>query len=158
MEGRRRFHPLACIAFVTIALLATPAFGQSPHVGVRLGYDFDSEDVLLGSSITVPMTSRIDFFPSIDLYLPDEGSRTGFNGDLKYRFSSTGSTGLYMGGGLNVLTRHVGDFSDTDLGVNALLGLEERLGRVHPFIEGRVRIHDESGVLLIGGLNITFGR
>ncbi|HSA56688.1 MAG TPA: hypothetical protein VLE53_13345 [Gemmatimonadaceae bacterium] len=140
-----------------IAGLHSAAAAQSPHVGARVGIDLDSRDLLLSTQVTIPMTSRLEFYPSIDVYLPDEGTRTGFNGDLKYRLPTQSGPELYVGGGMNVLLRNVNDQSDTDLGVKGLLGIETRTGWIHPFLEGRVLVHDDTRVQLIGGLNFTLG-
>lgn len=131
---------------------------QSTHVGGRVGYDFDTREVLFSANLTVPMTSRLEFYPSLDVYTPDQGNRIGYNGDLKYRFPMTGGPQFYAGGGIGVVSRTVGDFSDTDLGANLLLGLESRTGTVHPFVEGKVLLHDNSRFQLFGGVNLTIGR
>jgi hypothetical protein len=44
------------------------------------------------------------------------------------------------------------------VGANLLLGLESRTGWVHPFVEGKLLLHDNSQFQLIGGLNLTIGR
>jgi hypothetical protein len=51
----------------------------------------------------------------------------------------------------------VGDNSNTDLGANIFFGIESRVGRVHPFGEARVKLHDGSRFQLIGGLNFVLG-
>lgn len=140
-----------------VAGLTSAAAAQAPHVGARLGYDFDSKDMLVSTQVTLPVTSRLEFYPSIDVYLPEEGTRTGFNGDLKFRMPMLSGPELYVGGGMNVLLRNVNNESDTDVGVKGLLGIETRTGWIHPFLEGRVLMHDESSFQFIGGLNFTFG-
>lgn len=140
-----------------VACLTTAAAAQSPHVGARLGFDFDSKDMLVSTQVTLPVTSRLEFYPSIDVYLPDEGTRTGFNGDLKFRLPTQSGPELYVGGGMNVLLHSVRDESDTDVGVKGLFGIETRTGWVHPFLEGRVLMHDNASFQFIGGLNFTFG-
>jgi hypothetical protein len=64
---------------------------------------------------------------------------------------------MYAGGGLGILSRSVGDNSNTDLGANIFFGIESRVGRVHPFGEARVKLHDGSRFQLIGGLNFVLG-
>jgi hypothetical protein len=130
----------------------------STHVGGRVGYNFDTRDVMFSANLTVPMTSRVEFYPSIDVYTPDRGNRIGYNGDLKVRFPGTTGPHFYAGGGVGVVSRTIGDASNTDVGANLLLGLESRSGYVHPFVEGKVLLHDNSQFQLIGGLNLTIGR
>jgi hypothetical protein len=139
------------------SVAATSAQAQSSHVGARLGYDFDAEEIFLGAQLTVPVSTMIEFYPSIDIYTPDRGSRLGFNGDFKVRLPNDGGVDFYAGGGLGIINRSVGDNNNTDLGVNLFLGLESRVGRVHPFGEARVKLQDGSAFQLIGGLNFVLG-
>ena len=159
-----RLHPFSRLTLlpgllVMLGVSAAAAGGQaSTHVGGRVGYNFDTREVMFSANLTVPMTSRVEFYPSIDVYAPDQGNRIGYNGDVKVRFPMVPGPQFYAGGGLGVVSRTVGDFSDTDLGANLLLGLESRSGYVHPFVEGKVLLRDNSQFQLIGGLNLTIGR
>jgi hypothetical protein len=129
----------------------------STHVGARVGYNFDSEEVFLGANLTVPMTTRIEFYPSLDIYTPDRGNKIGFNGDVKVLFPMTSGPHLYAGGGVGVVNRNVGDVSNTDVGVNLLFGFESKVGWIHPFGEGKVLLHDQTQFQLIAGINMTLG-
>ena len=138
--------------------LATAASAQRAHLGFRLGANFDSNDVLLGAHVLVPLTDRLELYPSFDFYFPDDGTLLGFNGDLKYRFPTGSSLWIYAGGGLNLLYFSFEGESDTDVGANLIGGFETRGNwRVHPFVEGRALIHDNSSFQLVGGINITLG-
>lgn len=144
-------------ATLLMGMASIAAQAQRPHVGVRFGVDFDSNDALVSTQATIPVSTRLDFYPSIDVYLPDQGTRTGFNGDLRYRLPIQQGPDIYVGGGLNVLMRSVNNQSDTDLGVKGLFGIESRGGWVHPFLEGRILQHDNTHVQFVGGLNFTIG-
>ncbi len=140
-------------------VMATSAGAQgSTHVGARIGYNFRTEEAILSANLTVPMTNRVEFYPSVDIYTPETGTRMGFNGDLKVLFPMSPGPQFYVGGGVGVLNRTEGDFSNTDVGANLLMGLESRSGWIHPFAEGKVLLHDRSQFQLIGGLNLTIGR
>jgi hypothetical protein len=149
------------VRWVLVALLAIGAAplarAQSSHIGARIGYDFDANEVLLSANLTVPVSQRIDFYPSLDVYTPDRGNKLGFNGDFKVRFPMGSGPDVYLGAGIGVVNRSVGDFSNTNVGANLIGGLESRLGWVHPFGELRLRLHDQSTFHLIGGLNFTIG-
>ena len=156
----RPFSPRTAFMGSVIALLATAtgaAAQSSTHVGMRVGYNFKLEEVLLSANLTVPMTNRIEFYPSLDIYTPERGNRIGFNGDVKISFPMTSGPQFYLGGGVGVVNRNEGDFSNTDVGANLLGGLESRVGWIHPFVEGKVLLHDRSQFQLIGGLNLTIG-
>jgi hypothetical protein len=149
---------IAIMSAILAMVVAHGAGAQaSTHVGMRIGYNFDHEEVMLSANLTVPMTSRIEFYPSIDIYTPDRGNRIGFNGDVKVMFPTTSGPQLYAGGGLGIMNRNEGNFSNTDLGVNLLFGLESRIGWIHPFAEGKVLLHDRTQFQLIGGINLTLG-
>jgi hypothetical protein len=143
-----------------LALAAFPSTGaaQRPHFGLRAGYNFDFEEPAVGGHFAVPVARRLDFYPSLDVFLPESGTRMLFNGDLKYRFATASAWEPYLGGGLNVLYRRVAGSGNSDLGANLLGGLETRVGVVHPFFEGRVVVQDNTSFQLAGGLNITLGR
>lgn len=156
-----RARPALVGAFI-LAMAATPGMAgaqANTHVGMRIGYNFDAEEVLLGGSLTVPMTSRIWFYPSLEIYTPDRGNRIGFNGDVKIHLPRASATApaFYAGGGIGVQNRNVGEFSNTDLGVNLLFGLESIIGWIHPFGEARVLLYDRSQFVILAGVNVTLG-
>jgi len=141
-------------------MVAAPSAGAqtSTHVGMRLGYNFRTEEPVLSANLTVPMTNRVEFYPSIDIYAPETGNRMGFNGDVKVIFPMPPGPQLYFGGGLGIMNRNEGDFSDTQMGLNLLMGLESRTGWLHPFGEAKLLLRDRSQLQLIAGLNLTLGR
>ena len=51
--------------------------------------------------------------------------------------------------------RSVGDFENTDTGLNLFGGYESMRGNVHPFVEVRIVAGDGSRAQLAGGLNFT---
>ncbi len=155
--------PVSRIAAVTAALAtalvavlpaASAQTGRS-HLGPRVGYNFDAEVVTVGGQLSFPIGNRLEFYPSADIHLVDEGSMFGVNLDLKYRVPGQSLPWLYIGGGLGIISRSVGDFDNTDTGLNLLMGAESLRGRVHPFVEGRVTVADGSTAQLVAGLNFT---
>jgi hypothetical protein len=145
------------LAAVMLAGVTAGARAQSTHLGARVGYNFDANDFLFSTNLSVPITNRVEFYPSLDIYTPERGTMLGFNGDVKVRFPVTPGPHFYFGGGLGVLNRTINDFSDNTVGANLLMGLESRSGWVHPFFEGRVLLYDQSTFQAIGGLNFTIG-
>ena len=140
-------------------LCAGPAAAQNANptpparIGSNLSYHFDVRDPGLGAQLDVPVGSRIALYPSGAVYLVDSGSLVGLNADLKYRLPAA----MYVGGGLNILHRSLGDSGDTDAGVNMLGGIEGSAGRFRPFAEGRVILNDGSAFQLAAGLNVLIG-
>ena len=154
MSRMLRGLPIALLIGWTSAVAAQ----TRAHIGPRIGVNFDSDDLLIGAQFTAPLGSRLEFYPSVDIYFPNRGTSLGFNTDLKVLFPTRSAPQFYAGGGLNIAYRSVNSVSNTDLGANLIGGVESRRGQVHPFIEGRVLFHDNSAFQLVGGLNITLGR
>jgi hypothetical protein len=144
-----------------LALATLPATGaaqQRAHLGLRAGYNFDFEDPAVGGHLALPIVRRLDFYPSVDVFLPETGTRMLFNGDLKYRFATASAWEPYLGGGINILYRRVAGSGGSEPGGNLLGGIETRVGNVHPFFEGRIVLQDNTSFQLTGGLNIALGR
>ena len=144
-------------ALIALSMSTTPVDAQAnSHVGMRVGYNHRTQEVLLSANLLVPMTSRIFFYPSLDVYLPEDGNRIGFNGDIKVALpgAATGPQ-LYAGAGIGVVNRNEEGFSNSDLGANLLFGVESQIGWIHPFAEGKIMLHNQSQLQLIAGVNIT---
>ena len=142
------------------ALAVTPASASaqaSTFVGSRVGYDFQTDEVILGANFTVPISTQIEFYPSLELYLPDRGNKIGFNGDVKIFLPIRASYDLYAGGGLGIVNQNLGDVSNTDVGLNLLFGVGSRVGRIHPYGEARLLLHDDTQLVLHAGVNFTLG-
>ena len=148
--------------FLIIAALAvhseSASAQASTNVGARLGYNFHSDDAVLGLNLTVPISTRIEFYPSIDLYIPDSGNQVGFNGDVKVLLPVRFGASMYGGGGIGLVNRNAGEFANTDVGVNLLFGIESLVGWIHPFGEVRWMIYDDPQLALFAGVNFRFGR
>jgi hypothetical protein len=139
---------LIALVLLLSAAGVSPAAAQRSHFGVHGGYNFDSDDGLIGVQAHMPVGRWIDFYPSFDYYLVDVGSLVGLNADLKFRGPRTP---LYFGGGLNFL--HASGNSDT--GFDLFGGFETRYGRTHPYVEGRGLFHNGSTFQILFGLNVT---
>lgn len=127
------------------------------HLGPRLAYNFDLEDFALGAQLSVPIATRLEFYPSFDYYFVDAGSAWGLNADLKYRFAGESLDWLYVGGGLN-FTGYDNGSDDTNVGLNLLAGWETLRGNIHPFAEVKATLSDGSFLQLAVGLNFTLGK
>lgn len=157
---KRNVERLAAVMFaLSILLAATPpqeaVARQQPQLGPHIGFIFDGEDLLLGGQFAIPLIEQVEFYPSADVYLPDDGTLLGFNADLRYMIPTQEGFSVYAGGGLNLLYRSIAGVSDTDLGVNLIGGAKTEMGTIHPFAEGRAIIHGESSFQLVVGLNFV---
>jgi hypothetical protein len=129
---------------------------RSTNIGARAGYNFETDELVVSANLVVPMTSRVDFYPSVDIYRPERGNKIGFNTDVKIRFPKLGEF-FYAGFGAGVISRTVGDSSHTEWGGNLLLGLQARIGWLRPFAEARAMFRDAAQLQAVGGFNISRG-
>jgi len=155
-----RFLARAVAVTLGTILVAGAAAAQSRPVrlGGHLGYDFDSDHFALGPQATIPLTRRLDFYPSLDFYFIDPGSLWALNADLRYRVPGVRPEWLYLGTGLDIRTRSFRGSSESRAGINLIVGAESRKGPVQPFGEARVTLRDGSIFQLTGGLNFPLGR
>ena len=151
--------PAMTIALGALTIGATSGSAQTlnAHIGPRVSYNFEVEEFGLGAQFSLPIARRLELYPSFDYFFVDPGSLTSFNIDLKYRVPAANFNWLYLGGGLNITRRSVGDFSESNTGVNLLAGYESLRGSVHPFAEARLTAGDGTAASLAAGLNITIG-
>ena len=149
----------AALATVFLAFAAASyaeAQGRS-HLGAHLGINTDFEDVYLGAHGTFFLSRYLELYPSFDVYFPDDGTLLGFNGDFKFLIPTNSGFGFYAGPGLGILYQSFDDDDDTSVGLNLFGGIESRRGQVHPFLEARTLIHDNTSFQLAFGLNFTLG-
>lgn len=118
------------------------------RVGPHLGYNFDAEALTLGAQVTLPITQRVELYPSFDYYFIDPGSAWALNADVKFR-PPTRMGALYVGGGLNYL--RVG--SRGDVNVNVIGGLEFVRRPFVPYAEGRLMLGNGSAFQVVGGFS-----
>ncbi|HOX19554.1 MAG TPA: hypothetical protein PLI70_01380 [Gemmatimonadales bacterium] len=138
-----------------LCLLAGTAQAQTHkmHLGPRLSYQFDAEEIGLGAQFSVPIASQLEFYPSFDIFFTSPNSLWSFNADLKWRVAPTSVNWLYLGTGLNLMGGGGGDGSNA--GLNLFGGIESLKGRIHPFAEMRFIVNDNSTAQLAAGINFT---
>ena len=150
----RRLRQLG-LGLVAATVMAGAAHAQRPHIGGHLLYNFDVEEFGLGVQFSLPVARRLEVYPSFEYYFVDPGSLWQLNGDLKYKLREEHNW-FYLGGGVGIARRSVGNFDDTDVGANLFGGWETLIGqKIHPYLEGRLTLADDTRFQLAGGLNIT---
>lgn len=149
-------RPLMVAAALAMAV-ASPSFAQRAHLGLHGGYNTDRENFLVGGQAQIPVSSSVDFYPSLDYHFLDSGNRVGMNFDLRLR-NPFGASAWYAGGGLSLMRTSVTGSSNTDTGADIFAGVESRSGPVHPYAEVRGLLNRASSVQLIGGVNFSLYR
>lgn len=154
-----RTFPLVAALLVSSTLVGTAAAqGGQLHLGPRLSYQLDIEEVAIGAQFSAPIARRLEFYPSFDYYFVDSGKLWNINLDLKYRMAAESVEWFYLGGGLNINRRSHENHSHgshSDAGVNFFVGAESRKGNVHPFSEFRFTANNGSTGQISVGLNFT---
>ena len=132
--------------------------GDPAQFGVRGGYDFDADVGTAGAQLRVPLAQGLALAPSADVFFNDSPTEWQINADLLLRPAALG--GLYGGFGAAFLNRdfELEDDSDTEVGLNLILGLESgriRNTSVRPFVEGRwTTVEDYDAFRLAAGINV----
>jgi hypothetical protein len=123
-----------------------------------VGYNLDNEEFLVGMQLTTPIGRYVEFYPSFDYYLVDAGTLWTVSLDMKVRPAGQSASWLYLGGGMDVTRRAVGNFDNNDTGLNLLAGFDPAVGRVRPFGELRFTLSDQTTSRFMMGLNFALGR
>ncbi len=124
---------------------------DAPRLGLHLGYNFDAEALVVGVQATLPLTQRLDLYPSLDYYDVSPVTLWAINLDMKFR-PQTRAGAFYIGGGLDYLHTSAGGGSG-DIKLNFIGGLEARRQPFSPFAEGRLILGSGSAFQIVGGFN-----
>jgi hypothetical protein len=122
------------------------------RLGPHIGYNFDADALLLGAQLTMPLTPRIELYPTFDYYFVSPGTLWGLNADVKFR-PPTRLGALYVGGGLNYLHASGAGISNGDVNLNLLGGWEFRRRPRAPYAEARLILGNGSAFQVVGGFS-----
>ena len=129
------------LSFLLVALfvLTIPAAAQDG--GLRGGLSVDPDQFYFGGHLeTSPLVDRLYFRPNVEVGFGDDLTLIAANMEFVYKFPNRRGWGFYAGGGpaLNVYMVDGADDSDTDAGLNLLLGVENSRGLFFEFKMGVV--------------------
>jgi len=127
------------IFLVALFVLTVPAAAQDG--GLRAGLSVDPDQFFFGGHLeTSPLVDRLYFRPNVEVGFGDDLTLIGANMEFVYKFSNRRGWGLYAGGGpaLNIYMVDEADDSDTDAGLNLLVGVENTRGLFFEFKMGVV--------------------
>lgn len=143
-----------CLLGIMMLLISIDSPRADVDVDLRGGYYTDVEDPYLGGGILMNLgDSRWYFNPNAEFVFSDDPDLMTLNGDFHYDFTETSEWSFWAGGGPAVIFTDPdpGD-SDTDLGLNLLVGTGMRSTRVRPFfqLKGVIADEDDEAVLTAG--------
>ena len=123
----------------TVFFLTAPAAAQ--NAGIRGGLTVDPDQVYFGGHVeTSPLIDRLHFRPNVEVGFGDNLTLIAANMEFVYKFPNRRDWGLYAGGGpaLNVYMFDGRDGSETDAGLNLLVGVESSRGLFFEFKVGAI--------------------
>lgn len=121
----------------TLLLLSGPAWAQDP--GLRGGMSVDPDQVYFGGHLeTGALVDRLHFRPSVEAGFGNDLTLLAANMEFVYKFPSRGGWGLYAGAGPALNIYMFDDDSNSEAGVNFLIGVEHRRGLFFEFKAGAI--------------------
>jgi hypothetical protein len=138
-------------AFVgTLSFSFVPDAEARPLVGVRGGQytdlgDSEVDEAFLGVELIAGITNHIYFNPNLEYVFVDHGKLGTGNLDFHVDFPVTQAAHLWLGAGLAVVyTDPEGPpESDTELGLNLLVGAGVHVGAVIPYAQLKLLVIDD---------------
>ena len=118
------------------------------RLGPHFGYNFDADALTLGAQVTLPITQRVELYPTFDYYAISPGSAWALNADVKYR-PPTRVGAVYVGGGFGYLRAG----ATGDVNVNLVGGIEALRRPLVPYAEGRIMLGNGSAFQVVGGFS-----
>jgi hypothetical protein len=118
---------------------SAPAFAQD--AGIRGGISVNPDQIYFGGHIeTSPLIDHLYFRPNVEVGFGDNVTLIGVNMEFVYKFTNRRPWHVYAGGGpaLNIAMHDGEDGSNTNAGLNLLVGVEQPKGLFFEFKIGVV--------------------
>jgi len=129
------------LSFLLGLVLFSSAPAAAQDGGLRGGLSVDPDQFFFGGHLeTSPLIDRLHFRPNIEIGFGDDITLIAANMEFVYKLPRRGGWGVYAGGGpaLNVYMLDDADDSETDAGLNLLIGVEQASGLFFEFKMGLV--------------------
>ena len=143
----------ACV--LVVSTMVTPTLAR-PDFGVRGGAYSEEEEAFLGAEALFSIDDAQHWFgnPNLEHTFLDEGDLDTASFDFHYDFASNRSYTWWAGGGPTLIFRDGAGSQDseTDAGVNLLMGLGDKSGDVRPYGQMKVIVSDDTQAVLAAGI------
>lgn len=157
----KSFSSLAAVLSLVCLTALPQVVSAQPHLGVNLGYNATNEEVFLGAQGQFHITDHpLMLNPRAEAYFIEGQTFLQFDGNIEYKIGEeyTQLFTPYVGAGLGLIYQSVDavDNSDLNLGLNLVGGaifLPQAM--VHPIIDARLTVTEDSYVTAMGGIIIT---
>ena len=129
------------LSFLLALLVVSAEPAAAQDAGVRGGISVDPDQFYFGGHLeTSALVDRLHFRPNVEVGFGDDIMLIAANMEFVYKFPSRGGWGVYAGGGpaLNIYTFDGVDDSQTEAGLNVLIGVEQSRGLFFEFKVGAI--------------------
>jgi len=135
-----------------------PKAKQTAAVGIRMGNDFQMDQLFAGGHLWLPLGVFWKFVPGADYYFTkNDSSKWQFNGDFLFKPNPNGM--VYFGAGVAALYLNAEDINEPlEFGGNLIVGLD--FGKIrgpvmYPYFQARwTFINKEKYFSVLGGINL----
>jgi hypothetical protein len=145
------------------ALVAVPSFAQAQvTLGPMVAYHNDA-DFGIGATLGVPFGGaheNLGFLGDFLVFFPDAPGLDFFeiNANLTYDIPIEDASVLpFVLAGLNLARASVGDFSNTEIGLNVGGGIKFAAGALQPLVGVRLELEGGDGFVIFGALPFSLG-
>lgn len=127
------------LSFLLVALFALTSQAAAQDGGVRGGLTVDPDQFYFGGHLeTPPLVDRLYFRPNLEVGFGDDLTLIAANMEFVYKFASRSGWRVYAGGGPALNVYMFDADSETDAGLNLLVGVESSNGLFFEFKMGAV--------------------
>jgi len=123
------------LSFLLGLVFFSPAPALAQDAGIRGGISVDPDQFYFGGHFeTAPLIEHLYFRPNLEVGIGDDVTLLAANMEFVYKFTTRRPWNLYAGAGpaLNVYIPDEGE-TDTDAGLNILVGVEQARGLFFEF-------------------------
>ena len=157
-SAKFRFLP---VWLTVAAAMAAAVPAPAAMFGVRAGEYTEAGEPFLGVEMNMQVRREIWFNPNLEYVFVDRGDLVTLNFDLHYDFEVDRPLMFWVGGGPAVLFsdrdrpgRDDDDDGETDIGLNALVGVGWTAGPVVPYAQLKAVLSDDNELVL--GFGVRF--
>jgi|GEM_PF-6566299 len=140
------------VSVLPLCAFADNAQGFKLNTGVYV----DEGDPLLGIAYEYPLSDKLAIVPGFEYVFVDNGDLYTFNVDSRFELDTNTQNPMWAGIGMGAIRREVGNFDDTDFGVNLMWGMDfDRGQNWMPYLSTKAVLSDDSYFMV--GFGIRFG-
>ncbi|OFW42088.1 MAG: hypothetical protein A3J29_05050 [Acidobacteria bacterium RIFCSPLOWO2_12_FULL_67_14b] len=127
------------LSFLLASLFVFTGSAAAQDAGLRGGISVDPDQFYFGGHVeTSPLVDRLRFRPNVEVGFGDDLTLVTANMEFVYKFPNRSGWGLYAGGGPALNVYMFDDDTNTEAGLNFLVGVEQSRGLFFEFKVGAI--------------------